>query len=232
MWAQDIVPLQMQNNALMPIVGAEYFLPLFLNVGTRYCAPTNAGNNIDAQKLGDSAMRNIKKICFGILISTLLITLAGCGFKLRTSSSLPPQLQTLYLQADSPYEALATKFKKELTGSGVNLAENTNAALTTLHLTTSNFAYNDTSVGPSTQARVYHLVLSTTIQIIATKGQNILGPRYVETARDLTLPPNEIFESSTQVEVTKQSMRQELLVKIFNILSSKEAFAKLADTTR
>lgn len=164
----------------------------------------------------------LKALVKYLFFPLVLLIICGCGFKLNSKSAIPPQLHTVYLQAERPYESFAIKFRKALKSYGINVSDTPQPGAITIHLAATSFTHTETSTGPSTQARVYNLVYSVIISLSGGNGRTILAPKSVSVTRDLTLAPNEIFEISTQVDTTKQSMEQELLIKIFNILSSKQ----------
>lgn len=162
-------------------------------------------------------------LCSLCLCSAVIIFVSGCGFTLRTQNSLPPQMRIIYLQADNPYGQLEISLKKELKAAGITLTENANNALLTLHLSASSFNQtSDTSSGPSTQARIYHLNLTTAFNITDAKGRSVLEQQVVSYAQDLTLNSNEIFDTSTQVDATKQNMQRILIIRILDMLCSKK----------
>jgi outer membrane lipopolysaccharide assembly protein LptE/RlpB len=153
--------------------------------------------------------------------------MSGCGFELRSQKSFPPQFNNVYYQADKPYSEVAISLKKELKSTGIVFADDVNNANVVFHLSDTTFDHYNTSTGPSTQARVYSLNMAITLSITDAKGKMLLAPQNIISTRDLTLQPNEIFEISTQVDVTKHSMERDLVMKIFNVLSYKKAFEAL-----
>lgn len=162
----------------------------------------------------------------GLLLALCFIS--GCGFTLRSQQSFPPQLHTLYFQADKPYGQFEVALRKALKAANITLLDDANKAPLIFHVSETSFNHSsDTSSGPSSQARIYHLTMTTYFSIIDNHGNVLLAPQNVTSTRDLTLNSNEIFDTSTQIDVSKQNMRQELITKIFNILSSQKVFAAL-----
>lgn len=169
-----------------------------------------------------------KHLALIAIITCLSSTLCGCGFTLRTQNSLPPQLRSIYFQSDTPYEQLGIALKKELRATGITLQDDVSKAPFVLHMTAPNFGHTtDTSNGPSTQARIYHLTLATSFSITDKSGKVVLAPQTVSAMQDLTLNANEIFDTSTQVDVAKENMRRILVTKIFDRLSSQKTFTAL-----
>lgn len=162
-----------------------------------------------------------------ILVLCSIGLLSGCGFHLRSATSLPPQLHKMYLATDNPYGDFTLTFKKSLQDAGIELTNAANLAKVTLTLTY-NYAATTTSTGTSTQARLYTLNYAAITTLQNTQGKNIIGPFTTSVSRNLTLAPYEVFEVSTQVDTVKQELQTELATKIINILGSKNSFAVLA----
>lgn len=164
-----------------------------------------------------------QKLCIIILLFSSTTWLVGCGFHLRGSASLPPQLHILYIQAADPYGGFEVTLSNQLRASGVTISNNIKSAPYILHVT-STYSHVQTSSGISPQARVYSLNYSATLILTSKSGQTILPPTSISVARTLTLSPNEVFEVSNQVETIKQEMQQDLTTKAMNILDSQNTF--------
>jgi outer membrane lipopolysaccharide assembly protein LptE/RlpB len=165
------------------------------------------------------------KICL-TLISFLLLT--GCGFKLRTARSLPPQLHQIYYQTDNPYGRFELALKRSLKASNVVLLAKSDSTAPILNVT-AKYSYSTTSSISSSEAQVYTLNYNATISIDDTSNKSLLRPQTVTSSRAITLQRNEIFEITPQVEIAKREMRQELSTKILNILCAKKTFQALSE---
>jgi outer membrane lipopolysaccharide assembly protein LptE/RlpB len=162
-------------------------------------------------------LKHCAKIC--LIIGIFL--LSGCGFTLRTVKSLPPPLQQIYYQTDNPYGQFEVAFKRALKASKTILLTAPDKTLPIL-VVTSNYNYNTTSSISSVQARIYTLNYTATVSINDFFNKTLLAPQTVGVTRNVTLQPNEIFESSSQVVIVKQEMARELSDKVLNILRSKQ----------
>lgn len=58
-----------------------------------------------------------------LLIALLTLTLAGCGFQLRGSFNLPPNLKTLAVDGEDPYSALLVQTRDLLNSAGIATPE-------------------------------------------------------------------------------------------------------------
>jgi outer membrane lipopolysaccharide assembly protein LptE/RlpB len=139
-----------------------------------------------------------------------------------SKSSLSPKLNNVYLQADNNYEPFIIKLKNQLVSYGIVFADKPTAAPFILHFYPTEFTHSTATSGPSTQARVYNLTYSVSFDITDSSGKVIVPTKKAVVTRDLTLMPNDIFEISTLVGVTKTNMEQELVVRTLNILSSRQ----------
>lgn len=169
-----------------------------------------------------------KIVIYSLIFLLPIFLLSGCGFKLRSQNSLPPAMHTIYYQVDNPYGSLEIALKTALKGSDIHLVEKPSDAPITMYITATNFSYTQTSIGPSNQARIYHLVMSMSLSLVNAKGKTVLAVQPITSVRDLTLSANEVFETSGQVDVAKLNMQQEIIMKIFDVLSSKRVFKALA----
>lgn len=170
-------------------------------------------------------MKKLSLKIYPIIIGLFL--LSGCGFKLRTMQSLPPQLHQIYYQTDNPYGQFEITIKRSLKASNIILLPNSNATAPILHIT-ANYSYSTTSPISTSEARVYTLNYSATISINSTTNALLLTPQTVSTSRSITLQANEPIESSSQIEIAKQEMIQELSVKVLNVLCAEKTFEALA----
>lgn len=166
------------------------------------------------------------------LIFFIIITvgLAGCGFKARSQSSLPSQLHKIYIQNDGHPDQFTSMFKKSLKATGITVLDKPDAACPTLILFAPTFTSDNSTIGGSVQARVYTLSWSVGFQINDGAGKTLMNMQTITVNKGLTLNPNEVFSASNQVDIVKQSMQQEAIIRIFNILSSRRSFELLAKT--
>ena len=165
-----------------------------------------------------------------ISICLILITiffLSGCGFTLRTAQSLPPQLHQVYYQTDHPFDSFELALKRALRASNVVLLAEPNKTAPVLHVTSS-YAQATTSSISTSSGRVYNLNYTATVSINDASGKLLLAAQTMSAARDITLLPGEVIETSPQVEIVKQELLQELATKILNILCAKKTFQALA----
>ena len=169
-------------------------------------------------------MTNTYRNLFFILAALTLIS--SCGFRPLGTKSLPPQLHQVYYQPEHLYGQFEVTFKKRLEAYGIVLVSEPKATAPTIHAK-SNYTSNNNNPASSTQARIYNLTYSATISVSDFHNQPLLGPQTASVTRSVSLLPNEIFETTPQIEIIKQEMMQDLSIKLLNILSSRKTFLTL-----
>ncbi len=162
-----------------------------------------------------------------ILIICILCFLPACGFKLYSKEKLPPQLHTLYLQSDNPYGQFETDLKHSFKTMGINFTDLQKQAPITLKIINTNFSHDNLNAVSSSQATVYNFTYNVTFNLIDSHSKPIISSQTVKSDRTLTLNPNEVIDANPEVDTLKQEMQRELIFKILNRLSSKNAWRVL-----
>jgi LPS-assembly lipoprotein len=168
-------------------------------------------------------MKTIKQLLFLIIP----IFLAGCGFHLRGAHPLPPQLHTMYLQSTKPYSDLTKQVKMTLAISNVKLVDDPTKAPIILSLSNENFSTYQTSVGNSTQTRNYNATYAVTYQLQNKYGSDITAAKTISNSSTITVNQNEILENSNKLNIAKQNLIRDLVMKLMFQLSSKHTIIAL-----
>jgi LPS-assembly lipoprotein len=168
------------------------------------------------------------KIKLIFLIASMFL-LTACGFHLRGQNELPPQLTTVYLQSNNPYGQLEVVLKTTLEGMNVNIVESPQQAPITLNITNASLTHDNSNVVSSDQASIYNFTNACTFTLINNKTKSqLVSPQNISFTRQLTLQPNEILETSSEVDTLKQEMNRDMISQILNILNSKNVRQALA----
>lgn len=166
---------------------------------------------------------------FPILFLCLLI--CACGFKLRSLAQLPPQLHVLYLQTPNPYGEFETELKQSLRSSGITLVKSPQEAAITLSIANPTLTNTASTIGPSSQARVYAFTYSVSFQLLNSTGGVIGMPHTVSTSTSVTLSPNQLLQTNNQAATAQRGMERDLITQIYNILSSQQTSQALVRST-
>lgn len=163
-------------------------------------------------------MNIVKQTSILIIITWLL---AGCGFHLRGTQPLPPQLHTMYLQSNSPYSNFTRQLKNTLRLSKVRLVNDPKQAQIILCILKENFYTNQTTVASTAQTRNYNVTYAITYSLQNKHGNTIIQPKSINSTDSITVNQNEILENSNKLDITKQSLIRNLIMKLMFQLTSK-----------
>lgn len=169
-------------------------------------------------------MIKLLALSFCIFLSLILLSMAGCGFRLRNQNELPPHLHILYLKTANPYGSFETNLGEALRSSGVTLVNSPQSApITLLVFKPLQTNYSSTG-GPSSQARVYIFRYSVTFTLTNASGKYLLKPQTLSTTRNLTLTANQLLQSNNQLSTLEREMQREIINQMYNRLSAEQVF--------
>jgi LPS-assembly lipoprotein len=151
------------------------------------------------------------------------LCLTACGFELRHTPPLPPSLQTLYLQSSDPYGQFESMLKRSLQLAGVTVVSNSNQAPVTLSIQSKNFSSTATSIGTSSQARVYGLTYDVTYALTNHQGKTLIDSTTVSASGSITLNPNQLLESNGQQDQMIMQLQRNDIQQIIIQLGSKQS---------
>jgi len=161
----------------------------------------------------------IKLLKYLLCTIAITLTLGGCGFAPLNMKALPPQLKQVYYQADHAYGPVEVKLKKKLKSAGIILLPSSTKSALIINFS-SNYSHTSYTNISSVQGSTYSLTYTATISISDFYHKTLLSPQNITVTRSVSLNPNEVFELTSQIEIIKQEMREDLINKIFFILTS------------
>lgn len=172
-----------------------------------------------------------KKLLLLILSIIYSLTLAACGFQMYSKEILPPQLSNIYIQSSEPYDTFTANVKHSLRSAGINLVTAAKESPVTLNISGISFTHDNPNITSSSQATIYNFTYTVTFNLLDKTGKTIVERQSISATRTLTLNPNEVLEASSEVSVMKNEMERELVMQIFNRLSSNNV-AKALSTVK
>ncbi|TMO81756.1 LPS assembly lipoprotein LptE [Pseudoalteromonas spongiae] len=133
------------------------------------------------------------------------VLLVGCGFKLRTASVLPDDLQNLVVTATTPDSQLFTELQNSLTLSNINT--DSKHATAELKLLKDSLNRRTLSLFPNGQVAEHELIYTVSYQLIRDKQKPITNS--FELTRNYQDDPDNALAKSREMELILSELRQQ-----------------------
>lgn len=150
-----------------------------------------------------------------LLLFTLLLSLTACGFHLRGSVQLPPELTEMALRDASPATDILPELRRALKNENVHLNE---AAPLTLQLTAEQYGKRVLSVDSSGRAQEYGLSYTVYFSMQSDDGTMWLTKQAVTESRDLRFDANAVLGTASEETLLKTEMRRSAVLQILRRL--------------
>ncbi len=166
----------------------------------------------------------MRKLFYLIYISIFFIinSISGCGFHPRTSPTLAPPLQKLYLQIADSYGDLAHNIRLYLKMSGVHLTNTPSQATSTLDIISETTSQQLLNISGTQATRQYNLILTVSYQMTDAHGNIVVSPQVATETRPLTINASQMLSGSNQTVSLYHQMRQAIVYDIMSRLASHE----------
>jgi LPS-assembly lipoprotein len=155
--------------------------------------------------------------CF---IAFLFIALAGCGFHLRGSVSLPANLKPMYIQGISLNQGFGLELRRSLMANNVELKtdfQQGNAVLTILDFKSERRVL---SVGSGAKVSEFQLYGSVDFTLSDNTGQMVIESDKVQAVRDYQFDQNQVLASDQQEIQLRQELNKQLVQSLVRRISA------------
>lgn len=167
--------------------------------------------------------RLLTTACLALFLSGLL---SACGFQLRGSAELPPQLKVTLLQAKSPWVGIAAALRNELETAGARTTSRADDATAVLKLTGVRSQKRVLSVGSGGKASEYELFEEVTFALHDSEGRELLKPQTVRLTRDLVFNQNQLLGKVAEADELREQMfrvlARQIITRIHTSLQAHE----------
>ena len=136
----------------------------------------------------------------------LVVSLAGCGFQLRGSYQLPPQLQQATIAAPQ-FSEVAEQVRQRFTLAGVDVVETSNTDTTAIEIVRDSLTRRTLSLSASGQVAEYELIY--TVDYLLRAPNKTAKALQVEVFRDYQDDPNFALAKTREREVLVAEMREQ-----------------------
>ena len=149
-----------------------------------------------------------------LLILTLLL-LTGCGFQLRGSVELPPELTEISVVDAGGASLITPDLRDALLNRGVSVIDKANMAL---RVRGESYSKRVLSVDSSGRATEYGLSYKVRFRLQDADGGVWLPDEFISIQRDLRFDATAVLATSGQETVLQEEMRREAVIQILRRL--------------
>ncbi|ASF15398.1 LPS assembly lipoprotein LptE [Shewanella xiamenensis] len=160
----------------------------------------------------------IKRLAFAIM-ALVLMTSAGCGFKLQRSYQIPEQLNQLSLSSSDEYSELTRLVRERLRLNNVKIVDAAND-VPVLRLITDSLERSTLSLYPTGNVAEYELIYFVEFAV-ALPGKEA-QPFKIEIRRDYLDDPRTALAKSREMELLVKEMRIQAADRILQSMASTE----------
>ncbi len=153
--------------------------------------------------------------------------LSACGFQLRGSVELPPELKVTMLEAKNPWVGIAAALRAELETAGARTTSRADDATAILKLSGVRSQKRVLSVGSGGKASEYELFEEVTFALYDSKGRELLKPQTVRLTRDLVFNQNQLLGKVAEADQLREQMfrvlARQIITRIHTSLQAHES---------
>ena len=160
---------------------------------------------------------------FTLLLAVSVLTLEGCGFRMRGSVDVPVNMPTTFVQGADKYRGITPAIKRILRGSGVKLTENPKQAELILKIYGEKQTRRVLSVGAS-NAKVREYELNYQVDFgLDRGGKTLVDKQTISLMRDFTFDENAVNAKQNEENMLYKDMQRnairQLLQRVQIIMS-------------
>ncbi len=152
------------------------------------------------------------------LTLTLVMILAGCGFQLRGSAALPPELDAVNLGIPDNHP-LARELSTLLSASGRQVVA-PDKATAQLQFEQNDLLRDVQSVGATARVREFALRYNVAFRVVSADGREIQPLTSLEIYRDYTFDQGQVLGAASEEEFLRDEMTREMANRILRALAS------------
>jgi LPS-assembly lipoprotein len=148
-----------------------------------------------------------------------LAALSGCGFSLRGTAVLPPELQTMQIQSNDANSDIVRELRRVLRNNDVEVDSAEQSSGYRLQVGQEQTSERALSVNSLARAGEYQLTMSVPFQLL-NSGTAVLGPETISIERVYLADPENAAAKSDEARLIQQEMRRELALQILRRLQA------------
>lgn len=154
-------------------------------------------------------MESSLKLIARTVVMSVLLSLAACGFKLRTKIELPVELTKMYIESGGQSLSIFPLLRTRLKQQGINLMDRPGDATAIIYLQNERYKRRVLTVSASGRVQEFLLVYSVDFSVKVSSGTSLLEKSALRVERELAFDESAVTAKSQEEAQLKQAMLQE-----------------------
>lgn len=150
----------------------------------------------------------MKKKFLIVFFGLIVLTQVACGFKLRGTSELPPEMKQVFVYGIAPSSEFSRTLNDTLLTSGGRISEDRLGAGVVLHVIDERHNKREISLSNRGKANEYELYYELVFELHDSTGEVILPRQTVNVVRDYFNPQIAVIAKSEEEAVIWREMHQ------------------------
>ncbi len=140
-----------------------------------------------------------------ILAPILVLSLHACGFQLRESAALPPEMASTHLQISDEYGPFARRVRDMMRQNGVNFVD-VKEATAILEVPVNRVTREVLTIGDNARVREYRITHTVQFRLTDSAGKVLLPTQTLKQSREISFDEQAILAASREQEYLEQDL--------------------------
>ena len=163
-------------------------------------------------------VRATRIISSRFIIVVLAGMLSACGFHLRGVANLPPELQSIELQADSLSVSQVTQLRRNLEQAGASLNDDGSPDRVQLSVAIRSLPDRNLADSIGANAVVVRVSRELSYSLTSNEGERLVNRNTIQRQQDLTLDNNNPIGIEFEKENAIEKLDRELIIQLVLLL--------------
>jgi LPS-assembly lipoprotein len=170
--------------------------------------------------------RNASPTALAVLATVFTVAVAGCGFHLQGSGTLPPALAKTYLRSPSPHSDFLASLTEALRLRGTEVVTAREQAEAVLEVTVDQTGQRVLSVTARNIPREYEVYYAVTFSLLVGQERLIDSESLVVT-RSYTYDETEVLAKASEEQILREALADDLARRVVRRIEALGATAAL-----
>lgn len=147
-------------------------------------------------------------------------TLSACGFQLRGTANLPPEMATTHVQVADDTTAFIRELTLLLRANQVRLVDAPRPDAATLLVSRQRLNRRPLTVSGDARVREFELVFELEFSLLDGAGEEIIGREALRLIRDFRFDEQEILAATREEELLREELRRNMAAQLIRRLEA------------